>query len=55
MGLKNSKCHYHDYYCNSFHLISAKLYESIGYCGGIQAIIFLATSQVVTFYGPLKF
>ncbi len=37
MGLEISK----RFYSYSFHLMSVKLYEDVGYRGGIQAITFL--------------
>ncbi len=49
MGQKISKYYY------SFHPVSAKLYEDIGYHGGTQAITFIAMGQVLTFCGTLKF
>ncbi len=43
MGLEISK-RYPSY---SFHPMSVKLYENIGYYGGIQAITFLPIGQVL--------
>ncbi len=40
MGLVISKR-----YSSSFHPMSAKLYEDIGYHGGIQAVTFLGNRQ----------
>ena len=45
MGLGISK----RYTPGTFHPISAKLYEDIGYYGGIQAVIFMTIDHVLKF------
>ena len=51
MGLKMSK----RYFSYSFHLISAKLYEDIGYHGRIQNYFSLEIRQFKNFCGTLHF
>ncbi len=46
MGLENSK-HYSSY---SFHPLSVKRYEDIGYYGGIQAIGFLGNRPILLYF-----
>ena len=46
MGLEMSK----RYFSYSFHLMSAKLYEDIGYHGGIEAITFLGNWPSLKFF-----
>ncbi len=43
MGLEISKC-----YSYSFHLMSIKCYEDIGYHGGIQAVTFVSNRPMAT-------